>query len=57
MNPKALGPCKMIKHNTIGSHSKGIYMYLNENNYSFKDYCDFFNTKDGADNENNIICK
>ena len=26
-------------------------MYLNENNYNFKDYCHFFNTNDKVDNE------
>jgi hypothetical protein len=41
----------MIKYNTIGSHSKEIFMYLNENNYNFKDYCNFFNTNDKVDND------
>ena len=42
MNPKALGHCSMMKYNTIGSHSKEIFMYLNENKYNYKDYCNFF---------------
>jgi hypothetical protein len=42
MNPKALLTCSMMKFNTIGSHAKAIFSYLNENNYHFKDYLTFF---------------
>ena len=51
MNPKVLGHCSMMKNNTIGSHSKGIFIYLNENNYKYKDYCNFFKTNNKIDNE------
>ena len=54
MSPKALGHCKMIKYNTIGSHSKGIFSYLNENSYAFSDYCEFFKS-DGNEDDQKLL--
>lgn len=55
MSPRALGYCKMIKYNTIGSHSKGIFTYLNENNCHYKDYCEFFQNFDNKNDDEKLI--